>query len=280
MKLARVLYKGEPRTAAVTCSGYQLDPYLTHGADGGSVATVDGSGAGNPATAGMVVSADDVTLLPPVQPGKIIGVGWNFREHVNEMSVRRAKGEQVVRLQEEDMPPFLAFLKPPSSLVGHGEAIVYPREATKVEYEGELAVVIAHTLRRAAPGEVRAAILGWTCANDVSERDMQAVDGQWWRAKGFDTFAAAGPFLETETPAPEAWIRTRVNGAVRQEGQVLDMIRDPYTVISLLSQAMTLERGDLIMLGTPSGVGELRPGDEVEVEIDGVGSLRNPVVAE
>jgi 2-keto-4-pentenoate hydratase/2-oxohepta-3-ene-1,7-dioic acid hydratase in catechol pathway len=123
-------------------------------------------------------------------------------------------------------------------------------------------------------------VLGWTCANDVTERDQQALDKQWWRAKGYDTFAVAGPFLETELPDPEAWIRTRVNGEVRQEAQVLDMIRDPFEVIAVISQAMTLNRGDLIMLGTPSGVGELHPGDEVEVEIDGVGYLRNPVQLE
>jgi 2-keto-4-pentenoate hydratase/2-oxohepta-3-ene-1,7-dioic acid hydratase in catechol pathway len=109
---------------------------------------------------------------------------------------------------------------------------------------------------------------------------MQSTDKQWWRAKGYDTFAVAGPFIESDTPSPEAWIRTTVNGQVRQEGQVRDMIRDPYAIISLVSQAMTLYRGDLIMLGTPPGVGELHPGDEVEVEIDGVGYLRNRVVAE
>lgn len=269
MKLVRVLFEGETYPGLVTCNGYQIDPGL------GNADACCGTRA-----AGMVVAADQVTLLPPVAPGKIIGIGWNFREHVNEMAVRRADGEQVVRLEQEDVPPFIAFLKPPSSLVGHNDAVVYPRDATKVEYEGELGVVISRTIRRVTPEEARTAILGWTCANDVTERDMQAVDGQWWRAKGYDTFAVAGPFLETEAPSDEAWIRTRVNGRVRQEGQVRDMIRDPYTIISLLSQATTLHRGDLIMLGTPPGVGELHVGDEVEVEIDGVGFLKNRVVAE
>jgi 2-keto-4-pentenoate hydratase/2-oxohepta-3-ene-1,7-dioic acid hydratase in catechol pathway len=178
------------------------------------------------------------------------------------------------------VPPPILFFKPPSSLIGHQDAIVYPRDATRVEYEGELAVVIGRDTRRVTPLEARQAVLGWTCANDVTERDLQGQDKQWWRAKGFDTFAVAGPFLETEMPAPEAWIRTRVNGELRQEGQVRDMIRDPFEVISLVSQAMTLQRGDLIMLGTPPGVGELHPGDEVEVEIDGVGYLRNRVERE
>ncbi len=269
MKMARVEYQGEVYPALLTCNGYQLDSEF----GGGDVS------CGSRGTVTMA-SADEVTLLPPVVPGKIFGIGWNFPLHVEEMSVRRSAGEQVTHLQEKELPPFMVFFKPPSSLVGHGDAIVYPKDATKVEYEGELAVVIGRTLRRVTPEEARGAVLGWTCANDVTERDMQAADGQWWRAKGYDTFAAAGPFIETEAPLPEAWIRTRVNGEVRQEGQVRDMIRDPYTVISLLSQAMTLQRGDLVMLGTPPGVGPLQPGDEVEVEIDGVGFLRNHVVAE
>lgn len=260
MKLARILWQGEECRALVTCDGYLIEA-PDH-------------------LAGTVVVEDKAVLLPPVAPGKILAVGWNFPAHIQEMAERNVQGQQVTAPPSEDIPPPLLFLKPPSSLIGHREAIIYPRDATRVEYEGELAVVIARDTRRVTPVEARQAVWGWTCANDVTERDMQAKDRQWWRAKGYDTFAVAGPFLETETPSPEAWIRTRVNGQLRQEGQVKDMIRDPYTIISLVSQAMTLKRGDLIMLGTPPGVGELRPGDEVEVEIDGVGYLRNPVWAE
>ncbi len=213
-------------------------------------------------------------------PGKIFGVGWNFRAHVGGDGGAQVGRRAGTHLEKPEMPPVMVFLKPPSCLVGHGDDIVYPKDATKVEYEGELAVVIGRTVRRVTPEEARGAVWGWTCANDVTERDMQAADGQWWRAKGYDTFAAAGPFIETEPPLPEAWIRTRLNGRVQQEGQVRDMIRDPFTIISLLSQAMTLHRGDLVMLGTPPGVGALLPGDEVEVEIDGVGFLKNRVVAE
>ncbi len=270
MKIGRVLYQGAEHPALVTCSGYVMDPrpdQMMYEAAGGEVS-------------GTEVSSDEVSLRPPVRPGKILGIGWNFREHVAEMSERKSGGEKVTHLLEQEMPPFLVFMKPPSSLVGHGDAIVYPKDATKVEYEGELALVIGRTVRRVTPDQAHTAVLGWTCANDVTERAQQAADGQWWRAKGYDTFAVAGPFIETDSPSPEFWIRTRVNGEVRQEGQVRDMIRDPYTIISLLSQAMTLHRGDLIMLGTPPGVGELHPGDEVEVEIEGVGFLRNPVVAE
>ena len=260
MKIGRILYEGEPCEVSVECNGYLITAPHER--------------------AGTLVSVGDAVVLPPVAPGKILGVGWNFREHVKEMEVRRAGGQAVTAPPSEDVPPPILFFKPPSSLIGHNDAIIYPLDATRVEYEGELAVAIARDTRRVTPEEAKHAVWGWTCANDVTERDLQAQDKQWWRAKGMDTFAAAGPFLETEMPGPDAWIRTRVNGEVCQEGQVADMIRDPFEVISLVSQSMTLQRGDLIMLGTPPGVGPLHPGDEVEVEIDGVGYLRNTVRAE
>jgi 2-keto-4-pentenoate hydratase/2-oxohepta-3-ene-1,7-dioic acid hydratase in catechol pathway len=260
MKLGRIFYQGEVCEASLECNGFLV---ITPGE-----------------LAGTLVSEQDAVLLPPVAPGKILGVGWNFREHMKEMEQRRASGDAVTAPPAEDVPPPILFLKPASSLIGHGDAIIYPKDATRVEYEGELAVAIARDTRRVTPEEAREAVWGWTCANDVTERDLQNQDKQWWRAKGMDTFAVAGPFLETESPGPEAWIRTRVNGRLRQEGQVQDMFRDPFEVISLISQSMTLQRGDLIMLGTPPGVGELHPGDEVDVEIEGVGYLRNPVVAE
>jgi 2-keto-4-pentenoate hydratase/2-oxohepta-3-ene-1,7-dioic acid hydratase in catechol pathway len=283
MKLARIEYRGEVYDATVTCNGY----LIVEGSGGAralpSVAPEAGAAPGTCAVslaAGTVISEQEATLLPPVAPGKILGVGWNFPAHIKEMVDRTSAGQRVTEPPTEDIPAPILFFKPPSSLIGHQDAIVYPRDATRVEYEGELAVVIGRDARRVTPLEARQAVLGWTCANDVTERDLQGQDKQWWRAKGFDTFAVAGPFLETEMPAPEAWIRTRVNGELRQEGQVRDMIRDPFEVISLVSQAMTLQRGDLIMLGTPPGVGELHPGDEVEVEIDGVGYLRNRVERE
>lgn len=259
MKLARLEYQGEVCEATVTCGGYLIEAPSRQ--------------------AGTVVTEDQVRLLPPAAPGKILGVGWNFREHIREM-VGRSPGVQLDEQRLRQMPHPLLFLKPPSSLIGHNDPIVYPFDATRVEHEGELAVVISRDIRRATPEEAATAVLGWTCANDVTERDQQGQDKQWWRAKGYDTFAVAGPFLETEYPGPDAWLRTRVNGQVRQEAQLSDMIRDPFTIISIVSQAMTLNRGDMIMLGTPSGVGPLQPGDVVEVEIDGVGYLRNPVVLE
>jgi 2-keto-4-pentenoate hydratase/2-oxohepta-3-ene-1,7-dioic acid hydratase in catechol pathway len=265
MKLARIDYQGGVYEATVTCNGYMVEE--PPGGQGGAV------------PAGTVIDESEATLLPPVVPGKILGVGWNFREHIKEM-ITRLRGGPAPERKDDYVPRPLLFLKPASSLIGHGDAIIYPKDATRVEYEGELAVVIARDTRRVTPEGARKAVLGWTCANDVTERDLQQEDKQWWRAKGFDTFAVAGPYLETEAPRPDAWLRTRVNGELRQEAQIQDMIRDPFEIISIVSQAMTLQRGDMIMLGTPSGVGELHPGDEVEVEIDGVGYLRNPVELE
>jgi 2-keto-4-pentenoate hydratase/2-oxohepta-3-ene-1,7-dioic acid hydratase in catechol pathway len=220
------------------------------------------------------VGRERVTLLPPATPSKILAVGWNFPEHIREMTDMPAH-----TMPPEPAEPII-FYKPPSSLVGHGEPIVYPAEATRVDHEAELAVVVGSRLRRATPEESRSAVAGWTCANDVTERDMQRRDRQWWRAKGFDTFSVLGPFLETEEPDPSAYIRGFVNGELRQEGRVRDMIRDPYEILSYISQAVTLEPGDVVMLGTPPGVGPLVPGDVVEVEVEGVGVLRNPVTAE
>jgi 2-keto-4-pentenoate hydratase/2-oxohepta-3-ene-1,7-dioic acid hydratase in catechol pathway len=224
---------------------------------------------------GIEVGPHEVSILPPAVPTKIVAVGWNFPKHIDEMVARLPK-DKFSDVPEEP----IIFLKPPSSMVAHGEPIVYPREATKVEHEGELCVIIGRSARRVSPSEARDVVLGWTCGNDVTERDMQRKDRQWWRAKGFDTFAAAGPYLETDAPDPDARITTVVNGSLRQEGRVRDMLRDPWEIISYVSRAMTLLPGDLLMLGTPPGVGELHPGDTVVVEIEGLEPLCNPVVAE
>jgi 2-keto-4-pentenoate hydratase/2-oxohepta-3-ene-1,7-dioic acid hydratase in catechol pathway len=251
MKLARILYQGEACEASVECNGYMIA--LPAG------------------FAGTLVPEQEAVLLPPVAPGKILGVGWNFRAHMKEMEVRRADGQAVTAPPIEDVPPPILFLKPPSSPIGL-EPHHLPVDAPGGIRRGTgAAIAPRHAGSRLRKRGTRC---GLTCANDVTERDLQSQDKQWWRAKGFDTFAVAGPFLETEA-------RGETPGSTRPSGcgkrQVGDMIRDPFEIISLVSQAMTLERGDLIMLGTPPGVGELQPGDEVEVEIDGVGYLRNSV---
>jgi 2-keto-4-pentenoate hydratase/2-oxohepta-3-ene-1,7-dioic acid hydratase in catechol pathway len=202
-----------------------------------------------------------------LRPGKIVGVGRNYPRHAAEL------GNPV---PEEP----LLFLKPPSSLIGDGEAIVLPPESEKVEHEGEIGVVLGRGLARASEEEAVQAIGGITCANDVTARDLQGRDGQWTRAKGFDTFCPAGPAVVPVAPAElgNLVVRCRVNGALRQEGHSADMVFPIPVLLAWISHVMTLEPGDLVLTGTPEGVGPLVPGDLVEVEIDGVGVLRNSVL--
>ena len=201
------------------------------------------------------------------RPGKIIGVGRNYVEHATEL------GNTVPKQP-------LLFLKPPSAVIGDGEAIVLPPESGQVEYEGEIGVVIGRSLRRATEAQARAAIAGITCVNDVTARDLQRSEELWTRAKGFDTFCPVGPRVVPVDPArlTELEVRCRVNGVGRQHGRARDMVFGFLALVAYISQVMTLEPGDLIATGTPSGVGPLHAGDVVEVEIPGVGVLRNPVV--
>lgn len=203
-----------------------------------------------------------------LRPGKIICVGRNYARHAAEL------GNPV---PEEP----LLFLKPPSSLIGDGEAIVLPPESEKVEHEAEIGVVLGKRLARAPEEEALRAIGGITCANDVTARDLQRRDEQWTRAKGFDTFCPAGPAVVPVAPAElgNLVVRCRVNGALRQEGNSADMVFPIPVLLAWISHVMTLEPGDLVLTGTPEGVGPLVPGDLVEVEIGGVGILRNSVLA-
>lgn len=203
------------------------------------------------------------------RPGKIIGVGRNYRDHAAEL------GNTV------PAKPLL-FFKPPTAVIGDGVAIVLPPESQQVDFEGEIGVVIGRSLRRATEDEARAGIAGITCVNDVTARDLQRTEEQWARAKGFDTFCPMGPRV---VPVDLRRLETlevfcRVNGKQRQHGRARDMVFSILALVSVVSHVMTLEPGDLIATGTPAGVGPLAPGDVVEVEIPGVGVLRNPVVAE
>lgn len=203
------------------------------------------------------------------RPGKIIGVGRNYRDHAAEM------GNAVPQRP-------LLFLKPATAVIQDGEAIVLPPESRQVEHEGEIGVVIGRRLRRATEAQAGAAIAGLTCVNDVTARDLQKTDEQWTRAKGFDTFCPLGPRVVAIDPLrfDELEVRCRVNGAERQHGRARDMVFSILALVAAVSHVMTLEPGDLIATGTPAGVGPLRAGDVVEVEIPGVGTLRNPVIAE
>ena len=203
------------------------------------------------------------------RPGKIIGIGRNYRDHAAEL------GNAV-----PEKP--LLFLKPASAVIGHGMPIVLPRESTQVDFEGEIGVVIGKPLRRAGEEEACLAIAGVTCVNDVTARDLQRSDEQWTRAKGFDTFCPVGPRVVPVDPhrLDRLEVLCRLNGVERQHGRARDMVFSIPALVAYVSQVMTLERGDLIATGTPAGVGPLRAGDVVEVEIPGVGLLSNPVTAE
>lgn len=212
------------------------------------------------------VTDEQVTgkVLVPVTPSKIVALGINYRKHADEFG-------QAVK------PEPLIFLKPPSSLIADGESIVLPRGCGRVEHEGELAVVIGKRCKDVEPKDVNEYILGYTCANDVSERDIQKRDGQWVRAKGFDTFCPLGRAIETELDPSDCDVTVTVNGEVRQHGNTREMVNDVYTSVSFISKVMTLQAGDVILTGTPAGVSPIHSGDVVTVEIAGVCSLTNPV---
>ncbi len=203
------------------------------------------------------------------RPGKIIGIGRNYRDHAAEL------GNTVPATP-------LLFLKPASAVIADGAPIVLPPESARVEFEGEIGVVIGKRLRRVTEDEAIGGIAGLTCVNDVTARDLQRSDEQWTRAKGFDTFCPVGPRVVPLEPSRfvELEVLCRVNGVERQHGRAHDMVFPIPMLVAYVSQVMTLQRGDLIATGTPAGVGPLHPGDVVEVEIPGVGVLRNPVVAE
>lgn len=206
----------------------------------------------------------EARLLPPTSPTKIVCVGFNYRDHAQELQVEIPKEP-------------LFFLKPPSALVAHHEPILYPPHTRQLDYEGELAVVIGRRCRNLRPDQVRDVILGYSILNDVTARDVQKVEKQWVRAKAFDASAPYGPWVETELDPSDVRITTRVNGEVRQDSSTRYMIFDVFELVAEASRYMTLEPGDVIATGTPPGVGPLRPGDVVEITVEGVGTLTNPV---
>ena len=208
----------------------------------------------------------DVKLLAPTEPSKIVCVGRNYVEHAKEL------GNEVPKVP-------LIFLKPPSSIIPTGGTIILPPQSAQVEHEGELVIVIGRRGRNITAEQAKRHIFGYTIGNDVTARDLQKTDGQWTRAKGFDTFCAFGPWIDTEFDPADAVITCRVNGQMRQMASTRDMVFNVGTLIAYISSVMTLEPGDLIFTGTPAGVGELRNGDEVVVEIEGLGVLKNPVRA-
>ncbi|MFF1377990.1 fumarylacetoacetate hydrolase family protein [Streptomyces sp. NPDC058308] len=214
---------------------------------------------------GTKVPLSKVRLLPPVLPNKIVAFGRNYREHAAEL------GNEV-----PDTP--FAFLKPSTSLVGTGDPITYPSFSEELHHEAELAVVIGRMCREVPRERVKDVIFGYTCANDVTARDVQRREKQWARAKGFDSACPLGPWVETELDPADVTIQCTVNGSQRQLGRTSEMVHSIEDLIVNISEAMTLLPGDVILTGTPAGVGPLNVGDEVAVTIEGIGTLTNKVI--
>lgn len=221
-------------------------------------------------TTGRRFSLDEVTLLAPVIPrSKVVCIGKNYLDHVAEMQERGMGGEAPKE-------PLL-FLKPNTAVIGPDDAIVRPSLSNQMEFEGELAIVIGALAKEVPEERALEVVFGFTCGNDVTARDLQYADGQWARAKGFDTFCPLGPVIETDLDLSDLAIETRVNGEVKQRSSTAHLIHSIPKLVAHASQAFTLLPGDVILTGTPEGVGALEPGDVVEVEVEGIGVLRNPV---
>jgi 2-keto-4-pentenoate hydratase/2-oxohepta-3-ene-1,7-dioic acid hydratase in catechol pathway len=210
---------------------------------------------------------EDVRLLAPVLPrSKVVGIGRNYAAHATELG--------------HDLPAEpLMFLKPNTSVVGPGDPVFYPRQTQELHYEGELAVVIGRICRDVPPEQVSEVVFGYTVGNDVTARDLQRNDVQFTRAKGFDSFCPLGPWIETELDVSDLRVQTFLNGDVKQDGSTKDMIFDVPTLVAHVSSVMTLLPGDVILTGTPEGVGPMEVGDEVDVVVEGIGALNNRIVA-
>ncbi len=213
------------------------------------------------------IPLDTARLLPPTTPSKIICIGRNYAAHAKE--------------HDAEVPEIpLIFLKPPTSLIGQGQEIVLPPQSAQIEHEAELAIVIGKPGRWITLEDALSHVFGYTIANDITARDLQRSDGQWTRAKGFDTFCPVGPWIETEFDSTDAVITCNVNGEMRQMASTRDMIFTVRQLIAFSSSVMTLEQGDLLLTGTPAGVSPLNDGDSVEVTIEGIGTLSNFVIQE
>lgn len=233
-------------------------------ADSASVTRISGAPFSAWEFVGEAMPLDSARLLAPVTPSKVVCVGLNYRPHIIEMG--------------HDMPEQpVIFLKPSTSVIGPNRDIILPHGVGRVDHEAELGVVIGRRTHAASVKEAAASVLGFTCGNDVTARDVQSIDGQWTRAKGFDGFCPLGPWVVTGVDPSDLAVRCLVNGEVRQHARTSDMLFTPYELVSFVSHVMTLLPGDVILTGTPGGIGPIRAGDSVEVSIEGVGSLVNPV---
>jgi len=264
VRIARFTTGGDPQFGVVTG---ELDEHGEIDPDASVVAL-----SGDPLYVGLLLTDEehrlaDVRLLAPVLPrSKVVGIGRNYAAHAAELG------------NEPPSEP-LMFLKPNTSVVGPGDPVFHPRQSQDVHYEGELAVVIGRICRDVPPEGSAEVIHGYTVGNDVTARDLQRSDVQFTRAKGFDSFCPLGPWIETELDTGDLRVQTYLNGDLVQDGTTKDLIFDVPTLVAAVSSVMTLLPGDVILTGTPEGVGPMRPGDEVEVVVQGIGTLTNRVVA-
>lgn len=249
MKLARFVRGAEPAYGLV---------------EDHRIVELTGSIFGQYKPAGKTYSLSDVKLLAPCAPSKVLCIGRNYVAHAAERGV--------------DVPtsPIL-FLKAPSAIVGQADSIVLPDHCDAIDHEAELVAVFKDTFKNVSEDEALQHVLGYTCGNDVSHRPFQKSDGQWARAKSFDTFCPLGPWIETDLDPNNVQVKCQVNGQVRQDSSTSLLIFGVPFLISWLSRCMTIQAGDVLMTGTPSGIGPLRPGDVVEVSVEGIGTLSNPV---
>ncbi len=265
MKLCRF----EPiESARASSARTQAEAYRSSHAgivENGTIREISGEIWGERKPTGRTWRVDQVRFLPPSWPTKIICMARNYLDHAAEMNIEAPKQPVI-------------FSKPPSSIIAPGDEIVMPRISKRVDYEGELAFIMGRRCSHPRPTEdIAPYIVGYTCLNDVTARDLQRLDGQYTRGKGFDTFCPFGPIVETEPPSSDTRIETFVNGQKKQSGCVADMVFGIEVIFRWIAEAMTLEPGDLIATGTPAGVGPLAAGDVVEVRVGDIGTLRNIV---
>jgi 2-keto-4-pentenoate hydratase/2-oxohepta-3-ene-1,7-dioic acid hydratase in catechol pathway len=258
------------RVALVGCRPVRIARYSAGGdpaygvVEDDSITQIDGHPIGAFTLTGTTHTLADVRLLAPILPTKIVGIGKNYADHAAEMG--------------GDAPAEpLMFLKPSSAVIGPGDPIARPGSVGRVDYEGELAVVIGKVCRDVPPARAYDVVLGYACGNDVTARDQQLADGQWTRAKGYDTFCPLGPWIETELDPADLELTTTVNGEVKQSARTSQLINGIPTLIAQITAVMTLLPGDVVLTGTPAGVGPIEVGDEVSVTIGGIGSLTNVV---
>jgi 2-keto-4-pentenoate hydratase/2-oxohepta-3-ene-1,7-dioic acid hydratase in catechol pathway len=252
MKILRYVIDGKPQVGIL---------------EGETVYTASGDVFDGLTKGDEVGKLDDVTLDIPIQPGKIVAVGLNYALHVTENDPTREVPDEPV-----------LFMKPTSALLPNGGTILLP-PGDNIHYEAEICIVIGKRAKSVSKDEAMDYILGFTCGNDVSHRTYQRKDGQWIRAKGFDTFCPLGPVIETELDPSAVGVRSRLNGETKQDSNTKHLIFNIPFLMEFITNVMTLEPGDVIMTGTPEGVGPMKPGDTIEVEVDGIGVLRNSVAA-